>query len=271
MTGTPALTLNDGRKIPQLGFGTWQIDDDKVAGPVRTALEVGYELVDTAAIYRNEGGVGEALQGREDVWLTTKIWNDSQGYDRTLRAMDKCLERLGRDSVDLVLIHWPAPAKGLAVETWRAFVELRKDGKAKSIGTSNFRPQDLEQIIEATGVTPALNQIELHPAFQQRELRAFHERMGIATQSWSPLGQGGGMDHPEIAAIAAETARPAAAVILRWHLQHGLCTIPKASSHGHIAANFEALDFTLADEQMARIDALDRADGRMGGDPDTVE
>lgn len=267
MTDTPALKFNDGRAIPQLGFGTYQIDNDKAAEAVRTALDVGYRLVDTAAIYGNEEGVGEGLQGRDDIWLTTKIWNESQGYDRAQRAMDKCLSRLGRDSVDLVLIHWPCPDKGLAVETWKALVDIRKSGKAKSIGVSHFRIRDLHDIIEATGVTPALNQIELHPTFQQRALRAEHEELGIITQSWSPLGQGKGIDNPTIAAIANETGRNAAAVILRWHLQHGLCTIPKASSREHIAANFEALDFELGAEQIARIDALDDANGRIGPDP----
>ncbi|WP_374409249.1 aldo/keto reductase [Pelagerythrobacter sp.] len=267
MTGTPTLKLNDGRALPQLGFGTWQIDDDKAADPVRTALDIGYDLVDTAAIYRNERGVGGGLSGREDVWLTTKIWNDSQGYDNTLQAMDKSLARLGRDSVDLVLIHWPCPAKGLTVETWEALVEVRKAGKAKSIGVSNFREEDLRAVIDATGVTPALNQIELHPGFQQRSLRAVHRDLGIVTQSWSPLGQGDAMDDPAVEAIAEETGRPAAAVILRWHLQHGLATIPKASSRDHIAANFEALDFELSDDQMGRIDALDDSDGRIGPEP----
>jgi 2,5-diketo-D-gluconate reductase A len=267
MTDTPTLKFNDGRAIPQLGFGTYQIDNDKAADAVRTALGVGYRLVDTAAIYGNEEGVGEGLHGHDDIWLTTKIWNESQGYDRAQRAMDKCLSRLGRDNVDLVLIHWPCPDKGLAVETWKALIEIRKSGKAKSIGVSNFRSEDLHEIIEATGVTPALNQIELHASFQQRALRAEHDELGIVTQSWSPLGQGKGIDTPAIAAIANETGRNPAAVILRWHLQHGLCTIPKASSRDHIAANFEALDFELSDKQMARIDALDDADGRIGPDP----
>ncbi len=267
MTDCPTLTLNDGRDIPQLGFGTWQIENDKAAEAVRTALEVGYPLVDTAAIYQNERGVGEGLSDHAGTWLTTKIWNESQGYDRTLKAMDKCLDRLGRENVDLVLIHWPCPEKGLAVETWKALVALRDQGKAKSIGVSNFRADDLKAVSDATGVVPALNQIELHPSFQQRALRAVHGDMGIVTQSWSPLGQGAGLDRPAIRTIADETGEPAAAVILRWHLQHGLCTIPKASSRDHIEANFRALDFTLSDDQMAAIDKLDDPEGRIGPDP----
>ncbi len=267
MSKTPTIRLNDGRAIPQLGFGTWQIPDENAADAVRTAVDVGYELVDTAAIYQNERGVGEGLSGNGDVWLTTKIWNESQGYDRTLRAMDKCLERLGRDSVDLVLIHWPCPAKGLAVETWKALVAIREAGKAQSIGVSNFREQDLMAVIDATGVAPALNQVELHPTFQQRALRQVHDELGIVTQSWSPLGQGGAMDTPAIVEIADAIGQPASAVILRWHLQSGLCTIPKASSRAHIEANFKALDFELSDEQMATIDALDDVGGRIGPDP----
>ena len=225
-------------------------------------------MVDTAAIYQNERGVGDGLDARE-VFLQTKIWNESQGYDRTLKAAEKCLARLGRDHVDMLLIHWPCPARDLFVETWKALVALRKAGKAKSIGVSNFREEDLLRIIDETGVTPALNQVELHPSFQQRELRKVHEDLGIVTQSWSPLGQGGGMDAPVIAQIAEETGQPESAVILRWHLQHGLSPIPKASSRPHVEANFEALGFTLSDEQMARIDALDDPDGRMGPDPAT--
>ena len=267
MPDTPTLTLNDGRKMPQLGFGTWQIDDDKAAEAVETALDVGYQLIDTAAVYGNERGVGDGLRGHEATWVTTKIWYESQGYDRTLRAMDKCLARLGRESVDLVLIHWPCPANELAVETWTALVELRTQGKAHSIGVSNFRAEDLEAVIEATGVAPAVNQIELHPGFQQRDLRELHRELGIATQSWSPLGQGAGLGHPAIQALAEETGEPASAVILRWHLQHGLATIPKATGRDHIAANFRALDFELTPDQMARIDALDDPHGRIGPDP----
>ncbi len=267
VTRSPTLTLNDGRSIPQLGFGTYQIPDATAAQSVRTAVDVGYALIDTAAIYQNENGVGEGLAGRRDVWLTTKIWNESQGYDRTLRAMDKCLDRLGRDSVDLVLIHWPCPDKGLAVETWKAFVALRDAGKAGSIGVSNFRESDLTEVIDATGVVPALNQIELHPGFQQRELQAVHRDLGIVTQSWSPLGQGEALDDPTIVEIADRTRRPASAVILRWHLQSGLSTIPKATGRPHIEANFEALDFELSEEQMHAINALDDPDGRIGPDP----
>jgi 2,5-diketo-D-gluconate reductase A len=267
MASYPTQTFHDGRNIPQLGFGTWQIEQSAAAEAVRTAIAVGYRMVDTAAIYHNESGVGEGLRGADEVFLTTKIWNDDQGYDETLEAGRRGIGKLGRGHVDLLLIHWPAPKKDRFVETWRALIELRELGLAKSIGVSNFRAQDIERLQAETGVLPVLNQIELHPAFQQRALRRLHDDLGIVTQSWSPLGQGGGMDRPEIRAIAEEAGRPAAAVILRWHLQHGLNTIPKASSRAHMEANFEALAFTLSDEQMARIDALDDPAGRLGPDP----
>ena len=215
MADYPTLALNDGRQLPQLGFGTYKIDEDDAPEAVKTALDVGYWLVDTAAIYQNERGVGKGVGDWSDIFLQTKIWNESQGFERTKKAADKCLERLGRDHVDMLLIHWPCPEKDLFVETWKAFIELRDAGKAKSIGVSNFREQDLRRIIDETGVTPALNQIELHPTFQQRELRKLHEELGIVTQCWSPLGQGAGIENETIAVIAEETGQPASAVILR--------------------------------------------------------
>jgi len=267
---TPTLMLNDGREMPQLGFGTWQIPDRAAPEAVRMAVETGYELVDTASIYENETGVGEALAGREDIFLTTKVWNEDQGYREAREAFERQLGRLGRDSVDLVLIHWPCPAKAQFVETWKALIDLRELGKVASIGVSNFRIEDLERIITETGVKPVLNQIELHPPFQQRELRAFHEERGIATQSWSPLGQGSAMAEGPIARIAEELGQPASSVVLAWHLHHGLAPIPKASSRAHIEANFAALEVQLSEEQVAAIDAMDSAEGRMGADPSTL-
>ncbi|MBZ6377944.1 oxidoreductase [Pacificimonas flava] len=260
------LTLNDGRRMPQLGFGTYKIDDDAAPDAVRSALGIGYDLVDTAAVYGNEQGVGTALQD-SDAFLTTKVWNESQGFERAKKAFEKSLSRLGRDSVDLLLIHWPCPKQDLYVETWKAFIELREAGKAKSIGVSNFREEDLARIITETGVTPAVNQIELHPAFQQHALRRRHKDLGIITQSWSPLGQGAGLSEAVISDIAAETGQPASAVVLRWHLQHGLSPIPKASKPDHMQANFTALSFELSEEQMARIDELDDQNGRIGPEP----
>ncbi|WP_338243732.1 aldo/keto reductase [Aurantiacibacter hainanensis] len=267
MTDYPTLTLNDDRQIPQLGFGTFKLDDGEATKAVSTALDVGYWLVDTAAVYENESGVGKGIGDWSDIFLQTKIWNDRQGYDETLEAMDKSLQRLGREHVDMLLIHWPCPDEGKFVDTWKAFIELRDAGKAKSIGVSNFREDDLKRVVDETGVVPALNQIELHPSFQQRELRKVHEEMGIVTQSWSPLGQGEGIEAGPVQRIAEETGKPASAVILAWHLQHGLAPIPKASSRDHIEANFAALSLTLSDQQMDAIDALDSAKGRMGPDP----
>ncbi|ABC62488.1 aldo/keto reductase [Erythrobacter litoralis] len=267
MTDYPLLTLNDDRQIPQLGFGTWEIDPEDAAGAVKTALEAGYWLIDTAAVYGNEKEVGEGIGDWSDIFLQTKIWNESQGYDRTLKAADKCLSRLGRDHVDMLLIHWPCPEKGLFVETWKALIELRDQGKAKSIGVSNFREEDLKRIVDETGVVPALNQIELHPTFQQREMRKLHDEMGIVTQSWSPLGQGNAFGNETIEAIAEETGQSAPAVVIRWHIQCGLSTLPRSTNPDHIRSNFTALDFELTDEQMKRIDDLDSDDGRMGPNP----
>ena len=270
MSEQPTLDLNDDRQIPQLGFGTYKIADGDAPEAVSSAIDVGYWLIDTAAIYENEKGVGKGIGEWSDIFLQTKIWNESQGYERTKKAFDNALGRLDREHVDMLLIHWPCPDNDLFVETWKAMIELRDEGKAKSIGVSNFREEDLRRIIDETGVTPALNQIELHPSFQQRELRKVHEELGIVTQSWSPLGQGDGLTNETIEAIAEETGQPASAVILRWHLQHGLCPIPKATGRAHQEANFKALSFELTDEQMSRIDALDSEDGRMGPTPAEV-
>jgi len=264
---TPTLTLNDGKAMPRLGFGTYKIADDAAASAVSLAVEVGYQLVDTAAIYGNEEGVGRALAGRDDIFLTTKIWNSDQGYRETREAFDRSLARLGGSSVDLLLIHWPCPDQGKFVDTWKALVDLRELGKVGSIGVSNFSEADIEAIITETGVKPVLNQVELHPAFQQRALRKVHEDLGIVTQSWSPLGQGEALSGGPVSAIAKELGQPASAVVLAWHLHHGLAPIPKASSRPHVEANFKALDVTLTEEQVAAIDALDSAEGRMGPDP----
>lgn len=267
MTDYPTLILNDDRHIPQLGFGTYKIDEADAPDAVKTAIETGYWLIDTAAVYENEAGVGKGIGEWSDIFLQTKIWNESQGFDRTKKAFDKCLARLGREHVDMLLIHWPCPDKDLFVETWKAFIDLRKEGRAKSIGVSNFREQDLKRLVDETGVVPALNQIELHPSFQQRDLRKLHSEMGIVTQSWSPLGQGEAMDRGPIKEIADEIGQPASAVVIRWHLQCGNVPIPKSTKRDHIEANFKALDFELTEAQMKRIDDLDDAEGRMGPDP----
>ncbi|MXO64969.1 aldo/keto reductase [Altericroceibacterium endophyticum] len=265
----PLLELNDGRSMPQLGYGTYQIDDDAVGQSIAHAIETGYRLVDTASFYENESGVGRALADRSDIWVTTKLVNDDQGREAARAALQASLEKLRRDAVDLYLIHWPCPAQDKYVESWQTLIDMKAEGLIKSIGVSNFLPEHLDRIVQETGVVPAVNQIELHPGFQQRDVQAANKALNIVTQSWSPLGQGGGMDNPTIAAIADETGQPASAVVLRWHIQHGLAPIPKSASAEHIKANFAALSFKLDDDQMERIDALDDPEGRLGLDPAT--
>jgi len=261
------MTLNDGRTMPQLGMGTYQIPDPQAALIVRRGIDLGFRLVDTAAIYGNERGVGDGLKAT-DAFVTTKLWNDR--HEDAEAALDESLALLGLDSVDLYLIHWPVPAEDRYVGGWEAMIRLRDAGKTRSIGVSNFLPEHLERIIDATGVTPAVNQIELHPHFQQRDARAFHDAHGIVTQSWSPIGQGKGvLDEPAIVEIASKHHRSAAQVVIAWHLAHGLSVIPKASSVDHLSDNLAALDLTLGEDDIRAIDALDRADGRLGPDPRT--
>lgn len=261
------LTMNDGRAIPAIGFGTYLVPNGDAARITREAIEIGYALVDTAAFYGNEAGVADGLGGRDDIFVTTKLWRDAMDFDAALRAFDRSLQQLGRDSVDLYLIHWPMPSLGKYVETWKALVRLRDEKRAKSIGVSNFGPDHLRAIIDATGVAPALNQVELHPGFQQRALREFHAAHGIVTQSWAPLGQGTMLEHPEIVRIAEARGCTPAQAILAWHLHHGLAVIPKASARERLAANLAAGDVTLAMEDVAAIDALDDSAGRLGPDP----
>jgi 2,5-diketo-D-gluconate reductase A len=261
------ITLNDGRDMPALGMGTYQIADAQAAMIVREGIDLGFKLVDTAAIYRNELGVGEGVR-ETGVWLTTKLWNDR--HRDPAAALDESLALLGADSVDLYLIHWPCPDAGDHVDAWRALVALRDAGKARSIGVSNFLPGHLDAIVAATGVTPAVNQIELHPRFQQRELVAYHQAHGIVTQSWSPLGQGGDiLRDPAITRIAEAHGRSAAQVILAWHLAKGFSVIPKASDRGHLSDNFASMDVALSAGDIAAIDALDSPNGRIGPDPAT--
>ena len=273
MTDQLNVTLNDGRVMPQLGLGVWQTPQDITAEVVKTALAAGYRAIDTAAAYANERGVGEALKSapRDDIFVTTKLWNDNQGYDATLEAFEKSRERLGLDAVDLYLIHWPAPKKGLYLESWKALVQLQKDGKALSIGVSNFAPEHLERIIGETGVTPAVNQIELHPSFQQRELRAFHQKQGIHTESWSPLGQGQQLEDPTVGEIARKHGKTPAQVVIRWHLDSGLIVIPKSVTPSRIVENIDVFDFKLDLADMDKLAGLDRADGRIGPDPATAD
>ncbi|HWK80590.1 MAG TPA: aldo/keto reductase [Thermomicrobiales bacterium] len=274
MTETIAstLTLNNGVAIPQLGFGVYQIPNDTVAGALQDAFAAGYRHVDTAAIYGNETGVGAGIARsglpREELFVTTKLWNDKQGHDSTLKAFDRSLRQLGLDAIDLYLIHWPCPARGLFVETWKAMEELLAAGKIRAIGVSNFRVQDLETLLAETEVVPAVNQIELHPYLQQEELRAFHAEHGIVTEAWSPLGRGAVLDDPVIARIAAAHGKSPAQVMIRWHLQLGNSVIPKSSTPARIAENADVFGFSLPDAEMAEIAALDRG-LRTGPDPST--
>ncbi|WP_304178140.1 aldo/keto reductase [Phenylobacterium aquaticum] len=270
MTDQTYLTLNDGRALPQVGLGVWQTPADTTADTVEVALAAGYRAVDTAAVYRNEKGVGEGFRrsglARDAVFITTKLWNENQGFDAALAAFDKSLGRLGLDFVDLYLIHWPAPTQDLYLDSWKALVRLKEEGRAKSIGVSNFAIPHLERIIGETGVTPAVNQIELHPRFQQADLRGFHAAKGILTESWSPLGQGKTLDDPTLVAIAARHGKTAAQVVIRWHVQLGLIVIPKSVTPSRIAENLDVFGFELSAQDMAAIAGLDGA-GRIGPDP----
>jgi 2,5-diketo-D-gluconate reductase A len=274
MTEQLYLALHDGARIPQVGLGVWQTPNDEAAPAVKAALDAGYRHVDTAAVYENEEGVGEGIRqsglSRSDIFLTTKLWNTEQGYEQTLKAFDASLKRLGTDYVDLYLIHWPSAHRGLFVDTWKAFVKLQEEGRAKSIGVSNFYPEHIEKIVAETGVVPVINQIELHPDFQQREARAFHEKHKIATQSWSPLGQGKLLGHPLIGEIARKLGRTPAQVIIRWHIDNGLVVIPKSVTPSRIVENFKVFDFKLSAEDLAKLNTLDDAGARMGPDPKTA-
>lgn len=274
MTAQPTVALNDGAQMPQFGLGVWQTPPEQAAEVVKTAIEAGYRAVDTAAVYRNEAGVGEGLkaagEAAQGVFVTTKLWNENQGYDAALQAFDKSLGRLGLSSIDLYLIHWPSPQRDLYVDSWKALVRLKAEGRAKSIGVSNFQPEHLERIIGETGVTPAVNQVELHPRFQQRALREAHQRMGIATESWSPLGQGQLLADPLVTAIAAKHGKSAAQVVIRWHLDNGLIVIPKSVTPSRIRENVDVFDFNLDADDLARLAGLDNAGGRIGPDPMTA-
>ncbi|MET8243652.1 aldo/keto reductase [Streptomyces sp. NPDC005202] len=271
----PPIILNNGVEMPQLGFGVWQVPDDEAERAVATALQAGYRSIDTAAIYGNEEGTGKAIAAsgipREDIFVTTKLWNSDQGYDSTLRAFDASLDRLGLEYVDLYLIHWPMPSKGKFVETYKAFEKLLADGRTRAIGVSNFLPEHLERLIAETSVIPAVNQIELHPHLQQHAAREYHAKQGIATEAWSPLGQGKGLlEVPAIVAIAQKHNRTPAQIVLRWHLQLGNIVIPKSVTPSRIQENIQVFDFHLDDEDLAAISALNE-NRRLGPDPATFD
>ncbi|MFT4029130.1 MAG: aldo/keto reductase, partial [Protaetiibacter sp.] len=260
----PTIPLNDGHTIPQLGFGVFKIAPDETERIVADALEIGYRHIDTAAVYGNEIGVGRAIAAsgiaREELFVTTKLWNSDQGTRSAFDAMELSLEKLGLDHVDLYLIHWPRPDLDRYVESWLALEQLRAEGRTRSIGVSNFHRRHLERVIAESGTVPAVDQVELHPAFQQRELRAFSEPLGIRTEAWGPLGQGKYELFGERAVQDAAVAHGVspAQVVIRWHLQHGIIVFPKSSSRERMAANFDVFGFELTDAELAAIDALDR-------------
>ncbi|WP_374776687.1 aldo/keto reductase [Streptomyces sp. NBC_01310] len=277
MNQVPAIKLNNGTLMPQLGYGVWQVPDAEAERAVGTALEAGYRSIDTASVYGNEKGTGKGVAAsgvpREELFVTTKLWNGPKqrwGRDEVLRAFDDSLSKLALDHVDLYLIHWPRPMRDDFVSIWKTFEEIAASGRAKAVGVSNFRPADLERLAAESALVPALNQVELHPLFPQAELRAVHAGRGIATEAWSPLGQGKELlTLPAVAAIAAAHGRSAAQVVLRWHLQHGNIVIPKSVTPARIRENLDVFDFELGAADMAALDALGAgaAGRRIGPDP----
>ena len=268
---SPVVALNDGRTIPQLGLGVYKVADDRTADTVRVALEAGYRHVDTAALYRNEAGVGEGIRQagipRDELFITTKVWNDRHGYDETLRAFDESLGLLGLDRVDLYLIHWPAPKQDRYVETWRALERIAADGRATSIGVSNFEPHHLDRLLAESGVTPAVNQVELHPWLPQTELRAYDAAHGIVTEAWSPLARGRILGNPVLDELAAKHGRTPAQVVLRWHLELGNVVIPKSVTPERIRENLDVFGFSLDGDDPAAIAGLESGE-RTGLHPD---
>ncbi|KAF1009159.1 MAG: putative oxidoreductase [Luteibacter sp.] len=270
----PLLDLNDGRKAPQLGFGVFQIPNDETAKAVEAALKSGYRSLDTAAIYKNEEGVRQGIErsgvARKDIFLTTKLWNSEQGFDATLRAFDASLKKLGTDYLDLYLVHWPTPKHDRYVDTWKAFIRLREEGRIRSIGVSNFQPDHLDRIVRETGVTPVVNQIEVHPDFVQNDVVAANRKHKVITEAWSPLGQGGDLLKNEtLVALGKKHGKSPAQVVLHWHVQLGHMVIPKSATPERIRSNIEVFDFQLGDDDMAAIAKLD-AGKRMGPHPDEL-
>ena len=272
MTSAPLIELNDGNSIPQLGLGVWQLTDEEATAAVSDALETGYRHIDTAAIYRNETGVGRAIAAsalpRDEIFVTTKLWNKAQGRDLARSGLERSLEKLGLDHVDLYLIHWPCPAQDKYVETWEQLIDFRSEGLARSIGVCNFLPGHLDAIVDETGITPAIDQIELHPTFQPDDLINHCADLGVAVESWSPLGQAADLADPVIPGIAGRLGATPAQVVIRWHLDRGFIVIPRSKNPERIASNFGALDVQLSAEDRAAIDALN-ASNRLGPDPAT--
>lgn len=278
MSAIPTITLNDGHTIPQLGFGVFQIEPDKTAEAVTTALDIGYRHIDTAQMYGNEKQVGQGIQesglSRDDVFVTSKLNNGYHRPDDARTAFDKTLSDLGTDYVDLFLIHWPLPTRydGDFVSTWKTLEEFVKDGRARSIGVSNFQPAHLERLAKETDTVPAVNQVEVHPYLVNEDVRRYGREHGIATEAWSPIAQGKVLDDPVLESIASATGKSTAQVVLRWHVQRGDIIFPKSVTPDRVRANFDIFDFELGDADMDAITALDRGeDGRTGPNPDTFD
>ncbi|MBL8594760.1 MAG: aldo/keto reductase [Devosia sp.] len=274
MAAVPSLTLRDGNSIPQLGLGVWQVDPAITARVVSDAIAVGYRSIDTAEGYQNEEGVGEAIKRasvpRSELFVTSKLRNGGHARDLALTSFDATMKALGLEQLDLFLIHWPVPSQGKYVEAWKTLVELKAAGRIRSIGVSNFNQDHLERIIGETGETPVVNQIELHPRFQQRDKRAFHKSNTIIIESWSPLGSGRMLDDATVGAIARKHGKSIAQVIIRWHLQEGLIVIPKTTHRERMVENFDVFGFELDADDMAKIGGLDQRDGRVGANPATA-
>ncbi|HEX4977821.1 MAG TPA: aldo/keto reductase [Nocardioides sp.] len=270
----PNVVLNNGIEIPQLGFGVWRVPSEETQKVVELALGAGYRHIDTAKLYGNERGVGAAVRAsgldRDEVFVTSKVWNDDQGYDDTLRAFDTTMDELGFDVLDLYLIHWPVPSKGLAAETWRAMEKLYHDGRIRAIGVSNFHAHHLEALMRTAEVRPTVNQVELHPYHQQRAVRDANDRLEIATEAWSPLAKGRALlDDPVVGEVASRHDRTPAQVVLRWHLQHGTIVIPKSVTPSRIEENIDVFDFELGPDEILAINGIDR-DERIGDHPDEM-
>lgn len=274
MASVPSIKLRDGNSIPQLGLGVWQVDPAITARVVSDAIEVGYRSIDTAEGYQNEEGVGEAIKRasvpRSELFITSKLRNGGHARDLALKSFDASMKALGLDQLDLFLIHWPVPSQGKFVEAWKTLVELKTQGRIRSIGTSNFNQDHLQRIIDETGETPVVNQIELHPRFQQRDKRDFHKQHNIIIESWSPLGSGRMLDDPTVSAIAKKHGKSIAQTIIRWHLQEGLIVIPKTTHRERMVENFDVFGFELDADDVAKINELDKRDGRVGADPATA-
>lgn len=272
-TNQPYLTFHDGNRAPQLGFGTWQLKPEETVPAIQAAVETGYRSIDTAYIYHNETEVGQAIAQcgvpRSELFVATKVWNNRHGHDSTKSAFQESLDRMQLDYVDLYLIHWPVPKQKQYLQAWEALIQLRDEGRAKSIGVCNFQISHLQQLLDGTGVMPAVNQIELHPHFQQPELRAYHKSHGIQTEAWSPLGRGQILRDPVILELAHAHQSTAAQITLRWHIQMGHMVIPKSAHAARIRENFGIWNLHLTDAEMGRIASLDDPDGRIGPDPET--